>query len=134
MKEIIMSIISAFSCNNQNEIKKYKYKQKEIKKSNKNFWKNAYKRLFADCGIEELKLMNELVKNNNSFVCTDLNEIHSDYKIKSGGVEEKLYQILCEEKDAWGADVKIKVRITVFLYKKFKKQFKKYGKCRIPKN
>lgn len=118
-------------CNNSDFQMKIKYQEKE----NKKYWKNRYKSYFAESSIEELDLMRSLVDSNNTPVTTSF-DVDSVYrKVKVCGVEENLYQVIDKEESEtmyYGSSQLIwRVRITVPVFKTFKKEFNKYGRPRL---
>lgn len=100
------------------------------------YWKNRFLDIFADANIEELTLMKNLVDSDNQFQITCLDIDDETRKVKVGGIEENLYQSIdsLEGKDVYDLyqPEEMKVRITVTVFKQFKKKFNKYGRPRIP--
>lgn len=136
---LIKSISSFFSSlfNRSSEAQLYKAKKRDSNKRDKKYWNNRLQQIFAECDLEELILMRDLVDSDNTPQETHLCVCHNEYRIlKTNGVKEYVYQLINNNStyNDYGDidEVNICVRITDPLFKRFKKEFNKYGRCRLP--
>ena len=137
IKDVLTSFFSSISIKfgkKPDSIKEMEFQQKYINKRNRNFRKNQYKRLFAECSISELRVIQELIKDNNEFIEVNTDKINIDRQLYHRGINENLFQIDDTFEDEYYDDCYKKIRINVIIYKKIIKEFKKHGELRIPNN
>ena len=137
IKDVLTNLLSSISIKfgkKPDSVKEMEFQQKCIDKSNKDFRKNQYKRLFAECSISELKTIEKLIKNNNKFIKVDADKINVDRQLYYKGISENLFQIDDTFEDEYYDGCYKKIRINVIIYKRIIKEFKKHGELRIPNN
>lgn len=105
------------------------HKEVAIKKSDRKFWKNRLKDILAQAELDELLLMKSLVDSNNTPQVSTFYE-KSSRRIKVNNTVEYLYQYIDAGEDSYG-DRYYLVRISVPVFSRFKKAFRKHGECRI---
>jgi hypothetical protein len=134
---VVESISSFF--NRSSETQLFKAKVRESNKIDRIFWKKRFQQVFAECDLDELELIRNLVDSNNTPQKTKLDVCNNDYReVKVNGVKEQMYQLLkttsSENEYGFIGSVTNTVRITVPVFKQLKKEFNKYGRCRLPVN
>lgn len=106
------------------------HKEVAIKKSDRKFWKNRLKNIFAEAGIDELQFMKSLIDSNNTPQRLTFRFEKSLRRVKVNNTVEYLYQCVGDGEDSYG-DRYYLVRISVPVFGRFKKAFRKHGECRI---
>ena len=137
----ISSVVEAISSffNRSSEAQLFKAQVREDQKSDRVFWKKRFQQIFAECDLDELMLIRDLVDSDNKPQKTKLNVCNNGFReVKVNGVEEQLYQLIKStplgNKYGYIDSVTSTVRITVPVFKQLKKEFNKYGRCRLPSN
>lgn len=134
ISSLIESIASFF--NRSSEAQVLKIKMRESKKSIKEFWDRRLRQIFAECDLDELRLLRDLADSDNKPIKTNvIPSVNYSREVKFNGIKENLYQIIEQyTSDAYGYSEihSVKVRISVPVFKHFKKEFNKYGRCRLP--
>ncbi|MCR5457088.1 MAG: hypothetical protein K6F14_03325 [Clostridiales bacterium] len=109
---------------------------RENKKSDKEYWNKRLRQIFAECDLNELRLLRNLADSDNKPLKTNAIPL-DDYsrEVKVNGIKENLYQIIEQYTSntyGYSEPDSVKVRISVPVFKRFKKEFNKYGRCRLP--
>lgn len=92
--------------------------------SNYRYRKNQFAQFFADCDIDELKVLHDWNENGNCFlqIPDNLFKSYAKHTVKYKHVTEQLFQMDYNE---------CKCRINPLIYKLFKKEWKKHGMKRL---
>ena len=93
ISSIIESISSFF--NRSSEAQVLKIKMRESKKSDKKFWDNRLRQIFAECDLDELRLLRDLADSDNKPLKTKvIPSVDHSREVKVNGIKENLYQII----------------------------------------